>query len=313
MVRKLVALSDPQWLKEKLKFMINKAEAFKSINPGVYYETGAWSTIKLMTILNYVPIYTRIIPHHFDSMYYIELLAGTGLCKIKETHDIVAGSALIAATVCHAPFDEYILIEKDEKRAKALEKRMKTLTPNVKVLQQDCNECIKEVVDRLPDGCHYLAFIDCEGLDADWSTMDYLLSKPGDLLFTFQSQFVARVRGKAVKGSKGDEDKLNKFYGNGRWKDCKTTKELVSAYMNKLNEKRGIVLPIYVQGPRGYRYYVIYATKKTRKGSPWVKGVFYLKKRIEGCDYKWVKGILNVLTGRQLLTSMCHFGFSFNF
>lgn len=80
----------------------------------------------------------------------------------------------------------------------------------------------------------------------------------------------------------------------------KTPKELMSAYMSKLNERRGIVLSIYVQGPRGYRYYVIYATKKTRMGSPWVKGVLYLRKRIEGSDYKWVKGILNILTGRQL-------------
>lgn len=300
MVRKLTDLSDPQWLKEKLKYMISTAEAFKSIYPGVYYDTGAWSTIKLLTILNYVPIYTRIIPHYFDSMYYIELLAGTGLCKIKETRDIVAGSTLIAATVCHAPFNEYALIEKDEKRAKALDKRMKTLTPNVTVLQQDCNNCIKEVMDSLPERGHYLAFVDCEGLDADWSTMDCLLSKPGDLLFTFQSQFAARVRGKAVKGSIGDEEKLNKFYGDDRWKNCKTPKELMSAYMGKLNERRGIVLPVYVQGPRGYRYYVIYATKKTRMGSPWVKGVSYLKKRIEGCDYKWVEGILNILTGRQL-------------
>lgn len=300
MVRKLTAMSDPQWLKEKLKYMISTAEAFKSVYPGVYYNTGAWSTIKLLTILNYVPIYTKIIPHYFHPMYYIELLAGTGLCKIKETRDIVAGSTLIAATVCHTPFNEYALIEKDGKSAKALEKRMKTLTPNVTVLQQDCNDCIKEVMDRLPERSHYLAFVDCEGLDADWSTMDYMLSKPGDLLFTFQSQFVARVRGKATKGSIGDEDKLNRFYGDDRWRNCKTPKELMSAYMSKLNERRGIVLPIYVQGPRGYRYYVIYATKKTRMGSPWVKGVLYLRKRIEGCDYKWVKGILNILTGRQL-------------
>jgi three-Cys-motif partner protein len=233
-------------------------------------------------------------------MYYIELLAGTGLCRIKETGDIVAGSTLIAATVCYVPFNEYILVEKDEKSAKALEKRMKKITPNVVILQRDCNNCIKEVVDRLPEQSHYLAFVDCEGLDADWSTIECLLSKPGDLLFTFQSQLLSRVRGKAVKGSIGDEKKLNGFYGDDRWRNCENPEELISAYMSKLNERRGIVLPIYVQGPRGYRYYIIYATKKTRMGSPWVKGVLYLKNRIEGCNYKWVKGILNILTGRQL-------------
>jgi len=296
-------MSDSQWLTRKLQYMLGVADNFKSICPGVYYTTGTWSTIKLLTLLNYVPIYTKIIPHHFPSMHYIELLAGTGLCKIRETQDIIAGSTLIAFTVCYKPFDKYILIEKDPLSAEALEKRMKTVTPNATVLSQDCNDCITDALDTLPGRGHYLAFVDCEGLDVDWSTMNYLLSKPGDLLFTFQSQFVARVRGKAIRGSKGDEEKLNRFYGDDRWRTCKSPEDLVVAYSNKLKERRGIIIPIYVKGPRGFRYYVIYGTRTTPTGSPWVKGVTYLKQRVEGCDYRWVESILDVLTGRQLTIS----------
>jgi len=296
-------MSDSQWLTKKLQYMLSVADTFKSICPGVYYTTGAWSTIKLLTLLNYVPIYTKIIPRHFPSMHYIELLAGTGLCKIRETQDIVAGSTLIASTVCYSPFDKYILVEKDRRSAEALEKRMKTVTNNAAVLMQDCNDCIREVLETLPSRGHYLAFVDCEGLDVDWSTMNFLLSKPGDLLFTFQSQFVARVRGRAIRGSKGNEEKLNRFYGDDRWKTCKSPEDLVVAYVNKVGERRGIVVPIYVKGPRGFQYYVLYATITTSTGSPWVKGVTYLKQRVEGCDYRWVKGILNVLTGRQLTIS----------
>jgi len=296
-------MSDSQWLTQKLQHMLSVAKAFKSICPGVYYATGAWSAIKLLTILNYVPIYTKIIPHHFPSMHYIELLAGTGLCQIRETRDIVAGSTLIAATVCFNPFDKYILIEKDPQSAEALEKRMETVSPNATVLNHDCNDCITEASGMLPGRGHYLAFVDCEGLDVDWSTIDCLLSKPGDILFTFQSQFVARVRGKAIGGSKGDEERLDRFYGDDRWKSCKSPENLVIAYANKLKERRDIVIPIYVKGPRGFRYYVIYGTRATRSGSPWVKGVTYLKQRVEGCNYRWVEGILNVLTGRQLTIS----------
>lgn len=299
MVRKSTVLPDLAWLKEKLRYMIGTAETFTTICPEIYYSTGAWSAIKLLTILNYVPIYTKIIPNYFDSMHYIELLAGTGLCEIRETGDVVAGSTLIAATVCHTPFDSYILVEKDSTRARALKKRMKTIASNVVVREEDCNNCVAEITKTLRYRSHYLAFIDCEGLDTDWCTMERLLGRPGDLLLTFQSQSVARVRGKALKGSPGDEEKLNRFYGDDRWRNCRTPKQLMSAYMSKLNERRGIVLPIFVRGPGGYRYYVIYATRKTRRGSPWVKGVIYLKERVERCDYKWVEGILNILTGRQ--------------
>jgi three-Cys-motif partner protein len=294
-------LSDSKWLMQKIQDMVNAADAFKSICPKVLYDTGAWSTIKLLIILNYIPIYTKIIPKYFNFMYYIEPLAGSGLCRIRETGDIIAGSTLIAATFCYSPFNKYFLIEKDKRRAQALETRMKTITPDVRVIQEDCNDCLKGVMNRLPKRSHYLAFVDCEGLEVDWKTMDYLLNKPGDLLFTFQSQFVARVRGKAVKGSIGDQARLNRFYGDNRWLTCASPEKLVLAYIEKLMKRRSIVLPIHVKGPRGFQYYVIYATKRTKTGSPWIRGIIYLKRKVEACDYKWVKGILDVLTGRQLM------------
>lgn len=97
--------------------------------------------------------------------------------------------------------------------------------------------------------------------------MDCLLDRRGDLLFTFQSQFIARVRGKAIKGSIGDADKLTKFYGDNRWKKCKNPEELVLAYISRLNQRRGIVLPIHVQGPRGYRIMFYMQLRKPKRGA----------------------------------------------
>jgi three-Cys-motif partner protein len=120
-------------------------------------------------------MYTRIIPKYFKKMYYIDLLAGAGVCKIRETGDVVAGSALVASTYCCNPFDEYLLVEADKEKAHALDNRMKAIVTNAIVFPCDCNDCIDEVLVRLPKGAHYLAFVDCEGLEVNWSTVEKLL------------------------------------------------------------------------------------------------------------------------------------------
>lgn len=290
------------WLRGKIGTLLEAAERFKNICPGVYYNTGAWSVIKLLTILYFVPIYTRIIPKYFPTMRYIELLAGTGLCRIRKTKDIVAGSTLIAATVGYKPFDEYILVEENKKRAEALGQRMKTITPHVKIFNCNCNECIEDPVDLLGEREHYLAFVDCEGLDVNWSTMDALLSKPGDMLFTFQSQAVARQVGKVARGWTGYAEGLNAFFGDDGWKPLRGPDALLQHYMNKIREEttRKVVLSLPVKGPGGFRYDVILATRRTRGGNPWIEPMRSLRDRMERYRFELVEAALNILTGRQL-------------
>jgi len=64
---------------------------------------------------------------------------------------------------------------------------------------------------------HYLAFVDCEGLEVNWSTVEKLLDRWGDIWFTFQSKMATRVVGRALSGSLGDKERLNTFFGGDGW------------------------------------------------------------------------------------------------
>jgi len=162
--------------------------------------------------MNYLPVYTKIIPKYFPSMYYIEPLAGPGLCKVKETGDIIIGSPVIASIFSYQEFNGYLLIERDRKRAEVLKKRMELSARNVEVIAGECNERMIELLEKIPGTGHYLAFIDCEGLDVSWDVMEKLLQRQGDILFTLQTGAFFRVKGKAEKNRK-NEERLIRFFG----------------------------------------------------------------------------------------------------
>jgi len=293
---------DFEWLKGKVEPLLMVEAKIKAIEPGIYYEPGPWCVTKLIALAYFVDIYTKIIPKlsFIKKMKYVELLSGSGLCKIKETGDIIAGSALIAATMCSREFDEYILVESDRKSCEALEKRMKVITPNVNIINKDCNEAISIVLSNLENYDHYLAFIDCEGLEVNWSSIKTLLNYPGDLLFNFQSSMISRVVGRA-KNSLGDKKRLDLFFGDNRWSQAESVDDLLRIYMEKIKKdtNRQRVLSLPVKGPRSYRYDIILATKETRGGNPWLKPMETLSETLTDFTSELNKKALDILTGRS--------------
>jgi hypothetical protein len=134
--------------------------------------------------------------------------------------------------------------------------------------------------------------------------MQALFSKNGDVLFNFQTQNVLRNVVKAQKkalGWEATEERLNWFYGDSRWTDYGDPDSLLFCYMDKIRKEttRKVVLALPVQGPRGYRYDIILATRLTRGGSPWVKSMQELKEIMGGYKPEIVEKTLDILMKRQ--------------
>lgn len=299
-----------KWLKPRVKKLVEIAKPHKAIYPDVFYDTGPWSIIKLLALLRFVNIYTKIIKaprqrRFFRNMYYIDLLAGSGLCRIASKGDVIAGSALIACTECYHPFDKYFLVEKNPQKAEALRARFETITQDFDFFNYDCNECIDEIMDDIGERDHYLAFVDCEGLDVSWSTMQSLFAKNGDVLFNFQTQSINRLPAKVKnrsRGWKGCMKRLNWFFGDERWKYCEDPEALLIAYISKIREEttRKLVLPLPVKGPRGYRYDIILATRITSGGSPWIEPMKKLQEMMGGYRPEVVNRTLDIIMKRQV-------------
>jgi len=298
------------WLKSKIENLIELAKPLKGIHPSVFYEAGPWSITKLLAILRFVHIYTSIIkaPRQsriFQNMYYIDMLAGSGLCRIGSKGDVIAGSAVVACKHCFHPFDKYFFVENNPERAKALNARIKTITSDFKLFRCDCNTCIEDIMAEMDERSHYLAFVDCEGLDVSWSTMKTLFAKNGDVLFNFQTSEISRLPTKVKNRSKGwqaTEERLNWFFGDDGWRDCKEQDDFLERYIDKIRREttREVVLPLPVKGEKSFRYDIILATRKTQGGNPWMVPMEQLRRRMGGYRPKIVEKTLDILTKRQL-------------
>ena len=151
---------------------------------------GPWTEDKLFYWHRYVEITTTAMvdkPQWSAGLVYVDLFAGPGICRIRDSQKRIPGSVLIAA---HAmkPFRRIVACEMDQDLAAACETRLRRTYASSRstVLVGDCNQLIGRVVDLIPDRALTLAFVDPEGLHARFETLATLTSgRRADLLVLF--------------------------------------------------------------------------------------------------------------------------------
>jgi len=258
----------------------------------VHYEAHTWTALKLIALMWWVDVYTRIIPKYKEAYWYVDLLAGSGTNYIRETGDVIVGSPFIAYFFAREPFKRYAFIEMERDRALALRCRASHIGIGDRTIVRigDCNEWITRI--DLKGADHVLAFVDCEGLDVAWTTVEFLLEEQSwsDIIIVFQTQALQRTLGKALKGFP-DEETLTRFMGDERWRHAKNIDELLQLYMDRLKEFRGYVESIRVRGD--YSLDVILACRPGRYTSAWE----YLKRRLSYVTNRDVELALRICKG----------------
>lgn len=158
-------------------------------NDGLYIpEVREWSLEKYKLLVGYCEIFTNGMKNKWDQLVYIDLFAGAGYSRIKETGKIYLSSALIAMSV-DLPFGKYILCEKDEKRFKAIKERVfrDFGNLNVKLIHGDSNEIIQKVIDEIPSYSKFntvlsFCFVDPFSLNLNFETIKALSTGLMDFL-----------------------------------------------------------------------------------------------------------------------------------
>jgi three-Cys-motif partner protein len=119
---------------------------------GLYTPTvREWSLEKYKLVGSYCDIFTNGMKYKWNQLVYVDLFAGAGYAKIKESNKTYLNSALLAMSI-PTPFSKYILCEQDEERFEALSTRVKRDFShlNCELIKGDSNKNVDRVIKALP-------------------------------------------------------------------------------------------------------------------------------------------------------------------
>ena len=176
----------------------------------------------------------------WSGLHYIDLFAGSGVERIKETGELEWGSPLIAVQVRY-PFNFLHLCEKDKEKYDALSQRISRYHSNVQLINADANEIVGKIISQLPPRTLSLAFLDPYGLHLNFETVSILSSRRVDFILFFPDR-LDMIRNWRAYYFENNESGLDKFLGDGvDWRQTlesvskeRYADELLKLYQNQL-------------------------------------------------------------------------------
>jgi three-Cys-motif partner protein len=239
---------------------------------------GPWAREKLFYIQRYCDIFNSGMKDIWRVRTFIDLLAGTGRCRIEETGEEVDGSALIALQ-CKVPFTHYFFNDSNPEAIDSLDSRVASFaSTRIRLFHKDCNEVIEDLRSELPSHSLDFCFIDPLNWEIKFESIRELTKdRRMDLAITFHTGNMKRV----VHDPPGE---LDEFFGDRLWHD-----EYRSAVLTGKRTKSRILLDAYERrlGSLGYvdvrdwlpvrntrsvtLYHLIFASKHRRGRDFWDK------------------------------------------
>lgn len=194
-----------------------------------YNDVGVWTEEKHRLVAYYAAQFSGAMKDKFQKRVYIELYAGAGYSRIRDTNRVIPGSPINALTL-KEPFDRYILCEEDAQKRAALEKRVLRHAPGVDVtfVPGDCDEHIAEIVAAIPQHSKSnkvltLCFVDPNNIGIKFKTLRSLGETRMMDFIVLLALYMDALR--AEQHYVRHPTKINELLGTelwqGRWKEAK--------------------------------------------------------------------------------------------
>ena len=155
---------------------------------------GPWSQDKLYFVRYFSSLFNGGMKNRWPVRAYVDLFAGPGLCKDRDSGVEFPGSPLITLN-CTTPFTHLYFNDLNREFIDALSTRQKRQQPeaNVTYLSKDCNRAAEDFSCKLPNGALTLGFIDPWNFELSFQGLAYLGKRQAtDLLVTFHIGSIKR-------------------------------------------------------------------------------------------------------------------------
>ncbi|PJF32146.1 MAG: hypothetical protein CUN51_00515 [Candidatus Thermofonsia Clade 1 bacterium] len=187
-------------------------------------ESGLWAKDKLRILEAYMDAFSTAMRNkNWCAFHYVDIMAGSGKNRIRETGEILLGSPLIALD--QPIFTKYFFCEADSETFEALERRVAAHPRGAmaKLYNADSNAVIAEICSQINEvdrnhgktwGSLNLAFIDPEGPeDVHWSTVARLAEvNRMDMIINVPTNGINRLFGRNTF------EHVDAFFGTDEWR-----------------------------------------------------------------------------------------------
>jgi three-Cys-motif partner protein len=200
---------------------------------------GLWAKDKYFYLGKYLEIFTVAMKNKWGGeLYYIDLFAGCGKFRVRDTEEEIDGSALMALSVKYL-FKKYFLVELVPSTANILKKRIEKSSSRdrVNIIQGDCNEKIDEIIKEIPHRSLILTVVDPTGLHITFDALRKLTKdRRIDLVITFPEGM--DIKRNIARYLKQSHSILDDYFGAEEWrkiftKDVRNLSQLSSAFIEK--------------------------------------------------------------------------------
>lgn len=183
-------------------------------------EVGRWAKRKYHFFARYLQIFSTGMKNRYPQRHFIDLFAGAGKAKLRNTGEIVLTSSLLAATVPD-PFTRIHLCELNTSRFNALNARIDRLGfEKAQLVNADANQAIGTIISDIPRGnCLSLAFIDPFGLHFDFETARALSDCGRMDLIVLLADNMDAMRNWSAYYKDNPDSNLDRFMGEGGWRE----------------------------------------------------------------------------------------------
>lgn len=177
---------------------------------------GAWAPEKQHYVQSYMSMFANSMkgnPKWPGGLTYVDLFAGPGVCAVDDgSGEFYEGPPLVALDL---PFTNFLFVDKDPRATAALEKRVarRVAGRSCRVITDDCNAAIAQVVELIPKRSLTFAFVDPTNWQVHFDTIAALVrGRAVDVVLTFQGAMLRRVR------RLDEQPRVDRFFGTKDWR-----------------------------------------------------------------------------------------------
>jgi three-Cys-motif partner protein len=181
-------------------------------------DVGEWAYKKYLRVWMYDEMFATGMKNKGPRVY-VDLFAGAGRARLRESEKIVPSSALLALQI-KDPFDRYIFCERDLLLLDSLRQRVAYIAPAVQAhfIPGDVNGAVDQISQLIPTGALSFCFADPFGVNLRLETVRRLAQgRRMDFLILLALQMDA-IRNQAHYG-KQEIRRLDEFLGNTEWRE----------------------------------------------------------------------------------------------